>query len=333
MSVIYTSCAVCGNALKDSWSCSDCNSEYSGVTLFASELSLSVWQKLVEKQKMLIKSKNIDAFRQNKISLFSTEFAISPANEKQTHVYSGNGGCKKLDGVAQYSSGARHRVMLNYDGTVTAEGGNLDGQCDLSDLSDISYVFAGANCTYAVTKSGDVIVRGFSPVEKTVKSWMNIIKLVEDNGRVVGLTKKGEVLIADDSQVVDVKVTGALDIDTTYNFTVWLNKDHSIGCYGNQNDGRNEIVNCKDALAVGVENRCAVALKKDGSVFVVGKSKSGLGLDRDEVKNWKNLIHIACSNSGILGIFEDGTVKIVGNVDNKTEIQRDVTNSKAKYGF
>ncbi len=333
MSNINANCAVCGKALNDSWSCEACKSQYSGVALFANQQSFSVWKKSVQQQITILKAKSIEAFRNNKISLFPTEFAISLCNEKRTDVYNGDGRCKSLEGIAQYSSGARHNVMLKSDGSVTAEGGNLDGQCNLSDLSDISFVLAGANCTYAVTKQGDVIVRGFSPVEKIVTGWKNVVKLVGDNGRVAGLTKNGEVLIADDSQTIDVKVTGALDIDTTYNFTVWLNKDHSIGCYGNQNDGRNEIVNCKDALAVAVENRCAIALKKDGSVFAVGKSKSGLGLDRDEVKNWKNLINIACSNSGILGIFEHGTIKIVGNVDNKSEIQRDANNSKTKYGF
>lgn len=325
-------CQVCGNVCDiEREDCFNCGNKFVFANVFAGEKGYTLWTSYISKLKAETERKKRERFRANKISLFNSQVCLSNNDENYTTVYSGDGNPKRFDGVVQYSAGARHTVMLRSDGTVTAYGVTDDGQCNLGDLTGIKYVYAGANCTYAIDSAGKVIVKGFSPVEDIVSTWENMVKIVGNKGRIVGLSKDGVVKIADDMQSVEMSATDAVDIDTTYNFSVWLKKDGTVGCFGKASDARNGVTNWENIIAIGVENNYAIGVLKDGAIVLAGKSPEGFDLGRNSAGDWKNVVSVACSNSAMMGIFSDGSVKIVGNAENKDKLETEISKDLVKY--
>lgn len=333
MGNLNINCAVCGSAVgANSISCPDCGCKYPSCTLFAGEKSFRAWNAHVASFKLERTRKRAHEFRRHNIKLFPSGLCVSGFGSNYTTLYTGNGTPPaRLDDVVECSISTRHSVYLKSDGTLYAVGSNADGQCNLGNLKGIKSIYAGANCTYAVDSKGDVIIRGFSPVDDRVATWHNIKKITGSKGRVVGLTESGAVKIADDMQNIELDVSNAVDIDTTYNYTIWLCADGSVGCFAKKSDPRNNVSEWKDIVAVGAENYYAVGLRRDGKVVFAGRTIAGLDMDRSNIANWSDIISIACSNSGILGVKADGTVEIVGNVENRAQIQAEFGKDIGKY--
>lgn len=319
-----SACAVCSCHTRISNdTCERCGNKFTFVDFFADKRSLDKWESHIKSLKAEYAQHQREQFLKRKISLFSNCVAFNDGGnlrvckgDKAKHIY---------EGVIQYSVGARHIVMLHDDGTVTAQGDNRDRQCDLNDLNDIKYVYAGANCTYAVNSEGKVIIRGFSALEDEVSTWTGIEKIVGSKGRLVGLTKDGKVKIADDMQKIDQNVSDAIDIDTTYNFSVWLKKDGTVGCFGKKTDSRNGAAEWKGIVAVGVDNNRVVGLMRDGTVKVAEKMVSYNDSAAKISAKWEDAMCIACSDFGTMLVLSDGKVKILGSVENKDSIEAELS--------
>lgn len=319
-----SACAVCScyTQVSDN-TCAQCGNRFTFADCFAGKKSLAQWNAYIETLKSEYEQRRREQFLKKKISLFSNCVAI--CEDKKLTVCRGDGARRVYENVIQYSVGARHTVMLYGDGTVTAQGDNRDGQCNLSDLKDIRCVYAGANCTYAVNAEGRVIIRGFSALEEDVSSWVGIEKIVGSKGRLVGLTKDGAVKIADDMQKVNLNVFDAIDVDTTYNFSVWLKKDGTVGCFGKKSDSRNKAADWSGVVTVGVDNTGVFGLMKDGTVKKAEKLVSLSDPSKKALSEWENVMYITCSDFGVMSVLSDGTVKISGNVENRENIENEVS--------
>lgn len=332
MSNANNHCEVCGAPMGPSLlTCPECGCKLSASTLFADENSLNVWRDQINSYQIKRNLSRSFLFRRHKLMLFPTRLCVCKADDNSMVIYTGDNAHHRLKSVVECSVNTRHAVYLKSDQTIYAEGSNTDGQCDLKDLTGIRGIYAGANCTYAINSQGKVIIRGYSPVAQAVSAWRNIRKIVGNKGRVVGLTKQNTIVIADDIQTASTNAQNVVDVDTTYNFTIWLHKDGTVGCLCKASDPRADAAKWKDIVAVGVENNYAVGLKKDGSVVVAGKTIPGIDMGRSEVAAWTNVVSIVCSNSGIMGVLADGTVEIVGNVENRAAICQQFARDLAEY--
>jgi alpha-tubulin suppressor-like RCC1 family protein len=322
MSIESRTCAVCGQSVEGGvFTCPKCGYQFTTPVYFNSDEVFQIWKNQIGLYQAKLRLLKAFQFRRHSLMLFPTQFCICHADQKATTVYSAHNAPRTLEGVVKCSVNSRHTAYLRADGTVYAEGSNATGQCDLKDLQNVRDVYAGANCTYVVDGQGNVIVRGESPVDETVRGWKRVKKIVGNKGRVVALTEEGTLLIADDIKPIHVDARDVVDFDTTYNYTVWLCKDGTVGCECKVNDPRNAVKDWKDIVMVGVENYYVVGLKKDGTVVCAGKTVPGIDMDRSKIAQWKDVVAIACSNSGILGIMADGSVEIVGNVENRHKIR------------
>lgn len=325
-------CAVCGEPIGEGVNvCPKCSCKFPAPVYFNSEAGHQSWLEHIRAYQNKYRLLRADQFRRHRLMLFPTQLCISGADRKSTTVYSAYNAPRVLDGVVKCSVNSRHTAYLRADGTVYGEGANTVGQCDLKDLQSVRDVYAGANCTYVVDAQGSVIIRGDSPVDEAVKGWKGVKKIIGNKGRVVALTEEGNVLVADDIKQVQIDARDVVDIDTTYNYTIWLKKDGTVGCECKVNDPRNAVKDWKDIVMVGVENYYAVGLKKDGTVVYAGKTIPGIDMDRSKIAQWKNVVAIACSNSGILGVMADGSVEIVGNVENRHKIRDQFLQDLAQY--
>lgn len=325
-------CAVCtGHRITEDGMCALCNNKFTFAENFANEDSFFHWKDYINVLKAENEQKRRKQFLQHKISLFSNCASFYKNGSNCLTIYKGDGSPTRLEGVVDYSAGVRHCVMLRKDGTVTAYGSNSDGQCNLGDLKNIKCVYAGANCTYAVAEDGKVIVRGFSALEETVSEWRDIKKIIGSKGRLVGLTTDGRVKIADDMQKVELNVSNAIDIDTTYNFSVWLKNDGTVGCFGKKNDERNSATEWENVVVVGVDNNRIIGLLNDGTVKMSEKQTV------TEAFTQGNIISAVCSDFGTMVMLSDGTVRITGNIENKegieTELSKDVTEALQESGM
>lgn len=323
-------CPVCNYKSEASGiSCPRCLTPYALVNSFTGEAAYRTWLKEVD----ALRRQRADAiakdFLNHWITLESSYACIRAKGEESVTVCRKNGSVERLDGVIQLSSNVRHEVMLTKDRNV-----RIAGECryEVGDMNRIRCVYAGAGATYAVDGEGKMIVRGVSPIQKQVCSWQRVKKLVGNRGRLAALTDQGNILIADDtkSEMLDMGIRTAIELATTYNFTLWLNEDGTVGCSGRETDGRCAVKVWKNIKAIAVENKYAVGLTEEGKVLLAGKTTPDFDMDRSQAASWSNVIYVACSNSAIMGIFGDGSVKIVGNVENKDVIEQTVEKEIAR---
>ena len=323
-------CPICNYKSEASGiSCPRCRGPFAFVNGFAGEASYRAWLKGIDTLRRQRTEEVAKGFLKHRITLDSAYACIRAEGEQSVILCRENGSVERLDGVIGYSANVRHEVLLDKDGKV-----RIKGECryEVNDLKGIRCVYAGAGATYAVDGEGKMIVRGVSPIQKQVCSWRKVKKLAGNRGRLAALTEDGNVLIADDtkSEMLDMGIRTAVELATTYNFTLWLNADGSVGYSGRETDARCAVKSWKNVKAVAVENNYAVGLTEDGRVLLAGKAGAGFDMERSLAASWTDVIYVACSNSGILGVFADGSVKIVGNVENKDVIAASVAKEIAR---
>ena len=92
------------------------------------------------------------------------------------------------------AAGDAHTVGLKADGTVVAVGNYNEGQCDVSDLTDIVAVAAGITHTVGLKTDGTVVAAGSNKDGQCkVSSWKNIVAIAAGSWHTVGLKADGTV--------------------------------------------------------------------------------------------------------------------------------------------
>jgi hypothetical protein len=78
---------------------------------------------------------------------------------------------------------------------------------------------------------------------------------------------------------------------------------------GANKDGRCDVRNWKNIVAISTKSSHTVGLRSDGTVVAVGDNKYG----QCNVEDWENIIAISAGDCFTMGIKSNGTVVICGN--------------------
>lgn len=223
---------------------------------------------------------------------------------------------KRIQAVA-CSMSKRHSVFLSSDGVLSAESNsaNYDSLYDFMDDSQQRFksVFAGICCTYAVNLDGKVIVQGEILPTNSLSEWTDVKKIVGHQGRVVGLTEQGNVRINDKNDRI-VEVGDAIDVATTFNFTLWLKKDGTVGCQSDHpDDSRGKVSGWRNVTAIGVDNDFAYALTSGGHVLCTEKPPRCLK-DMTGVQEWEKVSCLIANTNGLLAVFCDSSARFLNSM-------------------
>ena len=223
------------------------------------------------------------------------------------------------------SAGWVHMVGLKSDGTVVAVGKNDEGQCNVSDWTDIVAIYAGDCHTVGLKSDGTVVAVGSnSNGQCDVSDWTDIVAISAGYYHTVGLKSDDTVVaVGDDydgrcdvSDWTDIVAISAGDYHT-----VGLKFDGTVVAVGYQNNGRCDVSDWTDIVAISAGAFHTVGLKSDGTVVAVGGNKSG----RCDVSDWTDIVAISAGDYHTVGLKSDGTVVAVGDND---EGQCDVSDWK-----
>ena len=192
------------------------------------------------------------------------------------------------------AAGGSHIVGLKDDGTVVAVGLNNDGQCEVSNWTDIVQVAAGEYHTVGRKADGTVTAVGDNiHGQCEVDDWTDIIRVAAGGYHTVGLKDDGTVVAAGGFFKIGLEDDGTA-----------VAVDH--GFYGQCNVG-----NWTDIVQVAAGGGHTVGLKGDGTVVAVGDNFSR----QCNVGVWTDIIQVAAGGSHTVGLKGDGTVVAVGDND------------------
>jgi tetratricopeptide (TPR) repeat protein len=142
-----------------------------------------------------------------------------------------------------------HTVGLKFDGTVVACGKNDDGQCDVSEWTDIVAAATSYEHTVGLKSDGTVVACGYNHYGQCdVSHWTDIVT-----------------------------------VSTSYEHTVGLKSDSTVLACGKNDDSQCNVSGWTDIVAVAAGRIHTVGLKSDGTVVACGKNDDG----QCDVSDWK----------------------------------------------
>ena len=110
------------------------------------------------------------------------------------------------------ATGAYHTVGLKSDGTVVAVGSNDDGQCDVSEWTDIVAVAAGYDHTVGLKSDGTVVAVGYNyDGQCDVSEWTDIVAISAGYHHTAGLKSDGTVVAVGSNYDGQCDVSGRRD--------------------------------------------------------------------------------------------------------------------------
>ena len=235
------------------------------------------------------------------------------------------------------SAGWRHTVGLKSDGTVVAteyKGKDYNGQCDVSEWTDIVAVAAGFAHTVGLKSDGTVVAVGENEDGQCdVSEWTDIVAISAGYSHTVGLKSDGTVVAVggnyfgqcDVSEWTDIVAISAGSIHT-----VGLKSDGTVVAVGKNDDGLCDVSEWTDIVAVAAGEFLTVGLKSDGTVVAVGKNDDG----QCDVSEWTDIVAVAAGSYHTVGLKSDGTVVAVGeNEDGQCDVSEwtDIVAISARY--
>lgn len=102
--------------------------------------------------------------------------------------------------------------------------------------------------------------------------------------------------------------------DTSYNCTIGLRADGTVVAAGNNDEGRCNVSDWRNIIAIARGSFHTVGLRADGTVVATeytGHRKFNMG--QCNVSDWTNIVSIACGNKCTAGLRADGTVVAAGD--------------------
>ena len=222
--------------------------------------------------------------------------------------------------------GDYHTAVLQQDGTVTTAGDNENGQCDVSEWTDIAAVASGTYHTVGLKNDGTVVAttvksEQFDEGQSKVESWQDITAIAAGQYHTVALKQNGTVIATgsnDDGQCDLSEWTDITAISAKGNFTVGLKSDGTVVCTAigkdDNNKGQCEVSGWTDIKAVSAGKYHTVALKNDGTVL-------STSMDEDDEENkgqcdisgWTDVTAICAGVRNTVALKSDGTVLAAGD--------------------
>ena len=102
-------------------------------------------------------------------------------------------------------------------------------------------------------------------------------------------------------------------VDAGDDHTVGLKADGTVYATGRDTDGRCDVSDWTDMIAISAGGRHTVGLKADGTVVAVGNNEH----NQCEVSGWKGIVAISAGRYYTVGLKADGTVIAVGDDTDK----------------
>ena len=204
-------------------------------------------QRLIEQQKKLASIRKRLLTFQNCISCYNNTVGLKANGTVVAEGSNINGECEVSDwqDIVAVSVGFGHTVGLKSDGTVVAVGDNANGECKVSDWRDIVAVSAGSSHTVGLKSDGTVVAMGRADYGKCkVSDWRDIVAVSAGGSHTIGLKSDGTVVMA------------------------------------GYCDDCNKVSGWRDIVAVSSGLGCIMGLKSNGTVVAARKRHSG-------VLNWK----------------------------------------------
>ena len=238
------------------------------------------------------------------------------------------------------AAGDEHTVGLKFDGTVVACGKNDDGQCDVSEWTDIVAVATSYEHTVGLKSDGTVVACGYNHYGQCdVSHWTDIVTVATSYEHTVGLKSDSTVLACgknDDSQCNVSGWTDIVAVAAGHIRTVGLKSDGTVVARGYNKYGQCDVSGWTDIVAVAAGRIHTVGLKSDGTVVACGHNKYG----QCNVSGWTDIVEIAAGNFHTVGLKSDGTVVACGyneygqcNVSGWTDIVEIAASEKHTVGL
>lgn len=235
--------------------------------------------------------------------------AVSSTSEETTAIASEGMIPKHYIAIA---GGMDHTVILYNDGTVKAIGSNKDGQCDVSDWTDIVQISTRGDFTVGLKSDGTVVATGDNSYGQCdVQYWRDIVAISASAEHTVGLRADGTVVATGNNNVGECNVDswlGVKAISAGDSHTLGLKEDGTVYAIGRNDDGRIDIRSWSNVADICAGAWHSVALKEDGTVLARGYG----GPDWQDAKEWKNITMIAAGNMFTVGLDENGNVHYGG---------------------
>ena len=214
---------------------------------------------------------------------------------------------------ATLATGWSHTAALKSDGTVVAVGNNEDGQCNVSDWSDIVALSVGEIHTVGLKADGSVITAGSNIAGQCgVSDWTDIVAISAGIVHTVALKADGTVVAVGDNGfgICDVSDwTDIVAISARNSHTVGLKANGTVVAVGNNIDGQCDVSDWTDIVAISAGYEHTIGLKADGTVVAVGNNTDG----QCDVSDWTDIVAISAGYGHTIGLRSDGTVVAAGN--------------------
>ena len=198
-------------------------------------------------------------------------------------------------------------VGLKANGTVVAEGSNINGECEVSDWQDIVAVSVGFGHTAGLKSDGTVVAVGDNDDgECKVSGWRDIVAISAGSSHTVGLKSDGTVVAVGDNANGECKVSDWRDIvavSAGSSHTVGLKSDGTVVAMGRADYGKCKVSDWRDIVAVSAGGSHTIGLKSDGTVVMAGYCD-----DCNKVSGWRDIVAVSSGLGCIMGLKSNGTV-------------------------
>ena len=208
------------------------------------------------------------------------------------------------------SAGHLHTVCVRADGTAEAVGWNEDGECDVSDWTDILAVSAGDYHTVGLKSDGTAAASGSVYCGECNVSYWSDIKLPQESFRPIEAAprRSPEELAAARAAIAPYQET----VLSTYStHTVGLKADGTVVVTRSEEIPYSEEADYSDwenIIAVAAGLYYTAGIRADGTVVNEGDLFAGLC----DVSGWTDIVAIAAGYEHLIGLRSDGTVAATG---------------------
>lgn len=209
--------------------------------------------------------------------------------------------------------GVDHLAILEKDGTVTTQGSDKYGQCNVSDWADMVDIDAGYYHTVGLKKDGTVVSVGQNKAgECEVSGWTDIVDIAAMAYGTAALRADGTVVAVGDNthRACDVSQWQEIAaISGGVNHMVGLKRDGTVVAAGSDGFGQCDLSQWQNITEVAAGDRHTIGLKADGTVVAAGQTY----MRYCNVSDWTDIVSVAAGSAHTAGLRSDGTVVAVGS--------------------
>jgi tetratricopeptide (TPR) repeat protein len=189
--------------------------------------------------------------------------------------------------IVAVSAGDTHFVGLKSDGTVVAAGGDIIGECDVSDWTDIVAIAAGCLYTVGLKADGTVVAVGLNDCGQCdVSDWTDIVEVSVYDGITVGLQKDGTVVVTGGYKESECDVSdwnNIVAVSSGVGHIVGICDDGRVIATGLNFHGECDVSDWHDIVAISAGLNHTVGLKSNGTMVATGENNDG----QCDVADWK----------------------------------------------